>query len=78
MLVDGQVIGFRVLDVSGTVAELFRLQDRDVVRRVNGIELTSPMAGLAVIEAVHSAERIELEILRGETERSRVIVVTSP
>ncbi len=66
---DGQFIGFRLRP--GRDRQLFQqlgLSGGDVLVEVNGTRLNSPTQGLALLQELMSAERLEVRILRNGTE----------
>ncbi len=66
---DGQFIGFRLRP--GRDRQLFQqlgLSGGDVLVEVNGTRLNSPSQGLALLQELMSAERLELRILRNGSE----------
>jgi len=62
---NGNPDGFLIQDiVPGSLYEKAGLQNGDVIRRVNGEEIASPEKGIALFQALQSANSLDLEITR--------------
>jgi general secretion pathway protein C len=66
---NGQFVGFRLRP--GRDAQQLRqlgLNSGDVITEINGSRLNSPVQGLALLQAVLNADRVEVRVLRDGTE----------
>ncbi|OIQ04110.1 MAG: hypothetical protein COS82_11390 [Zetaproteobacteria bacterium CG06_land_8_20_14_3_00_59_53] len=62
---NGNPDGFLIQDiVPGSLYEQAGLQNGDVIRRVNGEEVASPEKGIALFQALQTANSLDLEITR--------------
>ncbi len=62
---NGNPDGFLIQDiVSGSLYELAGLKNGDIIRRVNGQEVSSPEKGLALFQELQTASSLDLEITR--------------
>jgi len=58
--------GFLVNEIkAGGIFEAIGLQNGDILRRVNGFEITSPEKAIQVLTALRGESKIELDIVRG-------------
>jgi general secretion pathway protein C len=77
---EGRAEGFRIHEIRpGSLYQRLGLQNRDVIRRIDGTELTSMDAVLGLYQRARSAERLEVEIERaGVSVRRTIEVRASP
>lgn len=65
-MVNGNHEGFRVLEVKrGGLYEELGLKNRDILLRINGLDLTSPQAAMQAMSALKGMNTVNLDIIRG-------------
>jgi|GEM_PF-2760223 len=71
----GRALGMRVRGVARTPLAALGIEDGDVIRSVNGLELTSPDGMLEAWVRLRSSDRLRVEILRGGVARTHDVSV---
>lgn len=62
---DGKQEGFRILEVKhGGLYESLGLRNRDILLRINGLELSSPEAAVQAMSALKGMNTVKLDIIR--------------
>ncbi len=70
-IVDGKQEGFRIMEVRpGGIYESLGLQNRDILLRINGLDLSSPEAAVQTMAALKGMKKINLDIIRNGTNMS--------
>jgi len=65
-LKDGKLNGFKILGIKkGSLYEQIGLKNRDVIQRVNGIDLNGPEQALQLFEILRNERQITVDIVRG-------------
>lgn len=68
---DGKTIGFRVFAIKpGSVFEKIGLQNGDVIRRVNGVELTDPTKAISLFTELQNEGHIAVDLQRNKATKS--------
>lgn len=67
---DGQIYGFRLLNISpSSFYKIIGLQDGDVLKSINGIQISSPEAILKILSDIQNETFFEIVIERGGKEQ---------
>ena len=68
---DGKTIGFRVFAIKpGSVFERIGLKNGDIVRRVNGVELTDPTKAITLFTELQNEGHIAVDLDRNQKPES--------
>jgi general secretion pathway protein C len=71
----GRAVGMRVRGVARTPLQALGIEDDDVIRSVNGLELTSPDGMLEAWVRLRTSDQLRVEILRGGVARTHDVSV---
>lgn len=71
----GRALGMRVRGVARTPLQALGIEDGDVIRSVNGLELTSPDGMLEAWVRLRTSDRLRVEIVRGGVARTHDVAV---
>lgn len=75
---NGRSVGFKLFSIKPTslYATMMKLQNGDVVRRINGFELLSPESGLEIYTKLKDASAVRVDVQRrGEPIRLDYVIV---
>jgi general secretion pathway protein C len=65
--VDGKTVGFRVFAIkAGSVFEKIGLQNGDIIKRVNGVEITDPTKALSLFTELQNEGHVALDLERNK------------